>query len=95
MFMGAAFASYSMSWPTSPFLSPKAVSGKLSLDTLLQMSGSQVRATMRKLGSSSEECSRLTAALSCLKSAAETGLCWGAGSLPGYDLCLSQFLQEM
>uniref|UniRef100_A0A3B3R8B5 non-specific serine/threonine protein kinase n=1 Tax=Paramormyrops kingsleyae TaxID=1676925 RepID=A0A3B3R8B5_9TELE len=51
----------------------EAVSGKLSLDTLLQMSGSQVRDTMRKLGSSSEECSRLTAALSCLKSAAETG----------------------
>lgn len=46
---------------------------KLSLDTLLQMSGAQVRETMRKLGSSSEECSRLSAALSCLRGATETG----------------------
>ncbi|MFT7803336.1 kinase suppressor of Ras 1-like isoform X3 [Arapaima gigas] len=51
----------------------EAVPGKLSLDTLLQMSGSQVRETMRRLGSSSEEYSRLTAALSCLRSAAESG----------------------
>ncbi|XP_066551191.1 kinase suppressor of Ras 1 isoform X2 [Amia ocellicauda] len=51
----------------------QAVPVKLSLDALLQMSGSQVRETMRRLGSSSEECSRLTAALSCLKSASESG----------------------
>ncbi|KAI1903669.1 hypothetical protein AGOR_G00029580 [Albula goreensis] len=51
----------------------KTLPGKLSLDALLQMPGSQVRETMRRLGSSSEECSRLTAALSCLKSATESG----------------------
>ncbi|KAG7483655.1 hypothetical protein MATL_G00040730 [Megalops atlanticus] len=51
----------------------EAVPVKLSLDALLQMSGSQVRETMRRLGSSTEECSRLTAALSCLKSATESG----------------------
>ncbi|XP_048857455.1 kinase suppressor of Ras 1 isoform X2 [Brienomyrus brachyistius] len=65
-----------MDWLRTVNLRPEvieAVSGKLSLDTLLQMSGSQVRDTMRKLGSSAEECSRITAALSCLKSAAETG----------------------
>ncbi|KAJ8333170.1 hypothetical protein SKAU_G00420660 [Synaphobranchus kaupii] len=37
------------------------------------MSGSQVREAMRKLGSSSEECSRLSAALSCLRSATASG----------------------
>uniref|UniRef100_A0A3B5KRG4 non-specific serine/threonine protein kinase n=1 Tax=Xiphophorus couchianus TaxID=32473 RepID=A0A3B5KRG4_9TELE len=46
---------------------------KLSLDTLLQMTGAQVRDAMRRLGSSSEECARLGAALSCLKSATESG----------------------
>ncbi|XP_028322766.1 kinase suppressor of Ras 1 isoform X3 [Gouania willdenowi] len=51
----------------------KTVESKLSLDALLQMTGAQVRDTMRRLGSSSEECAKLSAALSCLKSAAETG----------------------
>uniref|UniRef100_I3J0S3 non-specific serine/threonine protein kinase n=1 Tax=Oreochromis niloticus TaxID=8128 RepID=I3J0S3_ORENI len=51
----------------------EAVEAKLSLDTLLQMTGAQVRDTMRRLGSSSEECARLGAALSCLKSATESG----------------------
>uniref|UniRef100_A0A8C7FHN8 Kinase suppressor of ras 1 n=1 Tax=Oncorhynchus kisutch TaxID=8019 RepID=A0A8C7FHN8_ONCKI len=57
------------------FLSPslslcvQAVPVKLSLDALLQMSSCQVQDTMRQLGSEPEECSRLTAALSCLKSA--------------------------
>lgn len=37
------------------------------------MSGAQVRDAMRRLGSSSEECARLIAALSCLKSATESG----------------------
>uniref|UniRef100_A0A668AIM4 non-specific serine/threonine protein kinase n=1 Tax=Myripristis murdjan TaxID=586833 RepID=A0A668AIM4_9TELE len=46
---------------------------KLSVDVLLQMSNSELQDTMRRLGSNSEECSRLTAALSCLKSATETG----------------------
>nr|XP_043898133.1 kinase suppressor of Ras 1 isoform X2 [Solea senegalensis] len=51
----------------------EAVKAKLSLDALLQMTGPQVRDTMRRLGSSSEECARLSAALSCLKSATESG----------------------
>nr|XP_046175885.1 kinase suppressor of Ras 1 isoform X2 [Oncorhynchus gorbuscha] len=50
----------------------EAVPLKLSLDALLQMPGSQVQETVRRLGSTSEECARLTAALSCLKSATES-----------------------
>ncbi|XP_051535789.1 kinase suppressor of Ras 1-like isoform X3 [Myxocyprinus asiaticus] len=52
---------------------PYAVPVKLSLDALLQMSSAQVEETMKRLGSSGEECSRITAALSCLKSATDTG----------------------
>uniref|UniRef100_A0A7N8WT14 non-specific serine/threonine protein kinase n=1 Tax=Mastacembelus armatus TaxID=205130 RepID=A0A7N8WT14_9TELE len=52
----------------------EVVEAKLSLDALLQMTGAQVRDTMRRLGSSSEECARLIAALSCLKSATESGM---------------------
>lgn len=52
----------------------QALEAKLSLDALLQMTGAQVRDTMRRLGSSSEECARLVAALSCLKSATESGV---------------------
>ncbi|XP_026885991.2 kinase suppressor of Ras 1 isoform X2 [Electrophorus electricus] len=51
----------------------EAVPVKLSLDALLQMPGAQVQETMRRLGSSAEECARLSAALSCLKSATESG----------------------
>ncbi|XP_071327747.1 kinase suppressor of Ras 1-like isoform X2 [Trachinotus anak] len=51
----------------------QAAAGKLSVDGLLQMSSSELQDTMRRLGSNSEDCSRLTAALSCLKSADETG----------------------
>ncbi|KAK1786032.1 hypothetical protein P4O66_017756, partial [Electrophorus voltai] len=51
----------------------EAVPVKLSLDALLQMSGAQVQETMRRLGSSADECSRITAALSCLKSTTATG----------------------
>ncbi|XP_058269497.1 kinase suppressor of Ras 1 isoform X1 [Hemibagrus wyckioides] len=50
----------------------ESVAENLSLDALLQMSGSQVQETMRKLGSSVDECSRITAALSCLKSTSTT-----------------------
>lgn len=59
--------------PRSPSHHMQALHAKLSLDALLQMTGAQVRDTMRRLGSSSEECARLIAALSCLKSAAESG----------------------
>ncbi|KAL1266370.1 hypothetical protein QQF64_002045 [Cirrhinus molitorella] len=51
----------------------EAVNVKLSLDALLQMPGSQVKETMRRLGSSLEDCTRLCAALNCLKSASESG----------------------
>uniref|UniRef100_A0A3Q2NSF5 Kinase suppressor of ras 1 n=1 Tax=Fundulus heteroclitus TaxID=8078 RepID=A0A3Q2NSF5_FUNHE len=56
-----------------PSLSPQAVEAKLSLDALLQMTGAQVSDAMRRLGSSSEECSRVGAALSCLK---KDGVSW-------------------
>ncbi|MEQ2290457.1 hypothetical protein AMECASPLE_003508 [Ameca splendens] len=51
----------------------QAIEAKLSLDAFLQMTGAQVRDAMRRLGSSSEECARLGAALSCLRSATESG----------------------
>ncbi|XP_019714450.1 kinase suppressor of Ras 1 isoform X1 [Hippocampus comes] len=51
----------------------EAVEVKFSLDALLQMAGTQVRDTMRRLSFTSEECARLSAALSCLKSATEAG----------------------
>lgn len=66
--------------PVISFSPLQAVEAKLSLDTLLQMTGAQVRDTMRRLGSSSEECARLSAALSCLKSATESGMCPHCGS---------------
>lgn len=52
----------------------QVLEAKLSPDALLQMTGAQVRDTMRRLGSSSEECAKLIAALSCLKSATESGM---------------------
>ncbi|XP_060902150.1 kinase suppressor of Ras 1-like isoform X2 [Labrus mixtus] len=51
-----------------------AAAGKLSVDGV-QMSSCELQDTMRRLGSNSEEQSRLTAALSCLKSDNETGSC--------------------
>nr|XP_057933756.1 kinase suppressor of Ras 1 isoform X3 [Doryrhamphus excisus] len=51
----------------------QAVEAKFCLDALLQMAGAQLRDTMQRLGFTSEECARLNAALSCLKSAAESG----------------------
>ncbi|KAL0973330.1 hypothetical protein UPYG_G00202030 [Umbra pygmaea] len=51
----------------------QAVPARLSLEALLQMSSCQVQDTMRRLGSSSEECSQITAALSHLKTVTQTG----------------------
>lgn len=51
----------------------QAAAGKLSEDGLLQMSSSELQDTMRRLGSNLDDRSRLTTALSCLKSANETG----------------------
>ncbi|XP_051934978.1 kinase suppressor of Ras 1 isoform X1 [Hippocampus zosterae] len=45
---------------------------KLSVDSVPQMPSSDVLDTMKRLGSNSEDRSRLTAALSCLKSPTET-----------------------
>uniref|UniRef100_A0A3Q2YAK1 Kinase suppressor of ras 1 n=1 Tax=Hippocampus comes TaxID=109280 RepID=A0A3Q2YAK1_HIPCM len=52
---------------------PQASDEKLSVDSVLQMPSSDVLDTMKRLGSNSEDRSRLTAALSCLKSPTETG----------------------
>ncbi|XP_059187031.1 kinase suppressor of Ras 1-like isoform X2 [Centropristis striata] len=46
---------------------------EFSVDGLLQNSSSELQDMMRRLGSNSEDRSRLTAALSCLKSPNETG----------------------
>ena len=77
MYIACVFARSRVVTERSPFLflAPlQAVEAKLSLDALLQMTGAQVRDTMRRLGSSSEECARLSAALSCLMSATESGM---------------------
>ncbi|XP_040050096.2 kinase suppressor of Ras 1 isoform X1 [Gasterosteus aculeatus] len=51
----------------------EAAAGKLSVDSSLPTSGSELPDAMRRLGPGSEDCSRLTAALSCLKSANNAG----------------------
>lgn len=56
-------------WSTPCVL--QAAAGKLSVDGLQQRSDSELQDTMRRL--SSEDRSRLTSALSCLKSAEEAG----------------------
>ncbi|XP_023700646.1 kinase suppressor of Ras 1-like isoform X1 [Paramormyrops kingsleyae] len=50
----------------------EALPAHLSLDTLLHMPSPQVLQLLQGLGSSSEDCSKLTAALSCLRSATES-----------------------
>uniref|UniRef100_A0A3B3RZ86 Kinase suppressor of ras 1 n=1 Tax=Paramormyrops kingsleyae TaxID=1676925 RepID=A0A3B3RZ86_9TELE len=50
----------------------QALPAHLSLDTLLHMPSPQVLQLLQGLGSSSEDCSKLTAALSCLRSATES-----------------------
>ncbi|CAJ1065921.1 kinase suppressor of Ras 1-like isoform X2 [Xyrichtys novacula] len=62
-----------------------AVAGKLSEDGLLQTSSCELQDTMRRLGSSSDDRSRLTAALSCLKSPNETGDAGSCSSDPSQD----------
>ncbi|KAF0030322.1 hypothetical protein F2P81_017053 [Scophthalmus maximus] len=68
----------------------QAAAGKLSVDGLLQMSSSELQDTMRRLGSNSEDRSRLTAALSCLKSADETG----GDQRPDSDSCRCETKQD-
>ncbi|XP_013770666.1 kinase suppressor of Ras 1-like isoform X2 [Pundamilia nyererei] len=63
-------------WLLTADLTPQfiqAAAGKLSVDSLLQMSSSELQDMMRRLSSNSEDRSRLTTALSCLKSVNETG----------------------
>ncbi|XP_041575373.1 kinase suppressor of Ras 2 isoform X1 [Taeniopygia guttata] len=54
--------------------------GQLSLEDLLDMSDEQVCATLEKFGANSEECARLNASLSCLRSVHKSG-----GSLSKQD----------
>ncbi|NWT99146.1 KSR2 Kinase, partial [Urocynchramus pylzowi] len=54
--------------------------GQLSLEDLLDMTDEQVCATLQKFGANSEECARLNASLSCLRSVHKSG-----GSLSKQD----------
>ncbi|NXF08541.1 KSR2 Kinase, partial [Smithornis capensis] len=54
--------------------------GQLSLEDLLDMTDDQVCATVKKFGANSEECARLNASLSCLRSVHKSG-----GSLSKQD----------
>ncbi|XP_064024428.1 kinase suppressor of Ras 2 isoform X2 [Pogoniulus pusillus] len=54
--------------------------GQLSLEELLDMTDDQVCATIEKFGANSEECARLNASLSCLRSVHKSG-----GSLSKQD----------
>uniref|UniRef100_A0A8C3J5Z4 non-specific serine/threonine protein kinase n=1 Tax=Calidris pygmaea TaxID=425635 RepID=A0A8C3J5Z4_9CHAR len=54
--------------------------GQLSLEELLEMTDDQVCATVEKFGANSEECARLNASLSCLRSVHKSG-----GSLSKQD----------
>uniref|UniRef100_A0A8C6ZSK5 non-specific serine/threonine protein kinase n=1 Tax=Nothoprocta perdicaria TaxID=30464 RepID=A0A8C6ZSK5_NOTPE len=54
--------------------------GQLSLEELLEMTDEQVCATVEKFGANSEECARLNASLSCLRSVHKSG-----GSLSKQD----------
>lgn len=47
--------------------------GQLSLEELLDMTDDQVCATVEKFGANSEECARLNASLSCLRSVHKSG----------------------
>lgn len=47
--------------------------GQLTLEALLDMSDEQVCETLQKFGANMEECARLNASLSCLRSAHKSG----------------------
>ncbi|XP_054475100.1 kinase suppressor of Ras 1-like isoform X2 [Anoplopoma fimbria] len=66
-----------------------AAAGKLSVDGLVPSPSSEFQDTMRRLGSNSEDRSRLTAALSCLKSANDAG-----DPRPDSDSCSSEPRQD-
>lgn len=56
-----------------PFLPQEIAPGQLSLEDLLDMTDDQVCATVEKFGANSEECARLNASLSCLRSVHKSG----------------------
>lgn len=59
--------------------------GQLSLEELLDMTDDQVCATVEKFGANSEECARLNASLSCLRTvhkSGESGTLVPAGRVP-------------
>ncbi|XP_068440580.1 kinase suppressor of Ras 1-like isoform X2 [Clinocottus analis] len=60
-------------WTQREICTSEAAAGKLLVDGLLHSSSSELQDNMRRLGSNSEDRSRLTAALSCLKSANDAG----------------------
>ncbi|XP_037329088.1 kinase suppressor of Ras 1-like isoform X2 [Pungitius pungitius] len=64
-----------------------AAAGKLSVDSSLLASSTELPDAMRRLGSGSEDCSRLTAALSCLKKA-------NNADDPGPGSCSSEARQD-
>ncbi|EMP24406.1 Kinase suppressor of Ras 2 [Chelonia mydas] len=49
--------------------------GQLSLEDLLEMTDDQVCETVEKFGANSEECARLNASLSCLRSVHKSAAC--------------------
>lgn len=56
-----------------PFPRQEIAPGQLSLEELLDMTDEQVCATLEKFGANSEECARLNASLSCLRSVHKSG----------------------
>ncbi|XP_059719840.1 kinase suppressor of Ras 2 [Haemorhous mexicanus] len=66
--------------PQPPGILPEIAPGQLSLEDLLDMTDDQVCATVEKFGANSEECARLNASLSCLRSVHKSG-----GSLSKQD----------
>ncbi|XP_071619682.1 kinase suppressor of Ras 2 [Heliangelus exortis] len=57
--------------------------GQLSLEELLDMTDEQVCATVEKFGANREECARLNASLSCLRSVHKSGESGALGPAPG------------
>ncbi|KAI4905398.1 hypothetical protein NFI96_006689 [Prochilodus magdalenae] len=49
--------------------------GELTLEALLEMPDEEVSETLQKFGASEEECARLNASLTCLRSAHKSGTC--------------------
>lgn len=72
-FRGCPRVTYPSSLISGPFLPQEIAPGQLSLEDLLDMTDDQVCATVEKFGANSEECARLNASLSCLRSVHKSG----------------------